>query len=217
MRHTAITIRNAIEQDIATGVACPGARLDEIGLAERFGVSRTPVREALVQLAASGMIDLRPHRGAVVADVTADRLFQMFEAMAELEAAAAGLAARRMQPSDLAALTEAQTACRAALADPDAYYEANERFHQAIYQASGNPILAEHCLALQKRLRPYRRLQLRVSGRTERSLNEHADVVVALMRGDATEAAQALRLHVVVQGERFGDLVAGLARLKAVA
>lgn len=217
MRHTAITICNAIEQDIATGVAAPGARLDEIGLAERFGVSRTPVREALLQLAASGMIDLRPHRGAVVADVTADRLFQMFEAMAELEAAAAGLAARRMQPSDLAALTEAQTACRAALADPDAYYEANERFHQAIYRASGNPILAEHCLALQKRLRPYRRLQLRVSGRMERSLNEHADVLAALTRGDADKAAQALRLHVVVQGERFGDLVAGLARLKAVA
>jgi DNA-binding GntR family transcriptional regulator len=217
MRHTAITIRNAVEQDIATGIASPGARLDEVGLAERFGVSRTPVREALVQLAASGMIDLRPHRGAVVADVAPDRLFQMFEAMAELEAAAAGLAARRMQPSDLMALTEAQGACEAALADPDAYYEANERFHQAIYQASGNPILAEHCLALQKRLRPFRRLQLRVSGRTERSLNEHADVLEALSLGAAAEASQALRLHVVVQGERFSDLVAGLARLKAVA
>jgi DNA-binding GntR family transcriptional regulator len=217
MRPSAISIRNAIEQDIATGDASPGARLDECSLAERFGVSRTPVREALGQLAASGMIELRPHRGAVVADVTPDRLFQMFEAMAELEAAAAGLAARRMQPADARALQAAQEACRKARLNPDAYYEANEQFHQLIYHASGNPVLAEQCLALQKRLRPYRRLQLRVAGRTNRSFDEHASVLAALEAGDGARAAEALRAHVMVQGERFADLVAGLARLKAVA
>jgi DNA-binding GntR family transcriptional regulator len=211
----AFRLLDAIEQDIATGALAPGARLDEAALAGRYGVSRTPVREALHQLAASGMVEIRPRRGAVVATAGPERLYEMFEVMAELEAMCGRLAARRVTPAMRRSLGAAHGACAAAVGDPDGYYLANEAFHQAIYAASGNAFLAEQCRALQKRLRPYRRLQLRVGNRLARSFAEHEAVVAAIAAGDEAGAAAALRAHVAVQGERFADLVASLAGLLA--
>ncbi len=211
----AFRLLDAIEQDIATGVLAPGARLDEVTLAERYGVSRTPVREALHQLAASGLVVIRPRRGAVVATVGPQQLYEMFEVMAEMEAMCARLAARRVTAGMRAALVEAHTACARAVGSPDAYYEANEAFHQEIYRASGNGFLEEQCLALQKRLRPYRRLQLRVGNRVKRSFSEHESIVAAIGAGESAGAAVAMKAHVRVQGERFGDLVASLASLQA--
>jgi DNA-binding GntR family transcriptional regulator len=208
-------LRDVLEQEIATGALPPGARLDEAGLAARLGASRTPVREALRLLAASGLVEVRTRRGAVVVSPGAERLYEMFEVMAELEAMCGRLAARRLDGAGLAALLAAHEACRSALGDTDAYYAANETFHQAIYAACGSGFLAEQALALQKRLRPYRRLQLRVGARASRSFAEHGEVVAAIAAGDGQAAAEALRRHVVVQGERFADLVAGLAALKA--
>jgi DNA-binding GntR family transcriptional regulator len=210
----ATRLRDAIEQDIAAGALPPGARLDEAGLAERYSASRTPVREALRLLSAAGLVELRPRRGAVVATVGPERLYEMFEVMAEFEAMCGRLAARRIAPATRIALAAAHEACRAAATDPEAYYAANEAFHQAIYDASANVFLAEQCRAMQKLLRPYRRLQLRVGNRVARSFAEHEDIVLAISRGDGAAAAEALRAHVVVQGERFADLVASLASLK---
>jgi DNA-binding GntR family transcriptional regulator len=208
-------LHEALEQDIATGVLAPGMRLDEAGLAERYGASRTPVREALRLLAASGMVEIRPRRGAVVTTVGPERLYEMFEVMAELEAMCGRLAARRLTTSGATALLATHEACRQATTDTDAYYLANEAFHQAIYVASGNTFLAEQCLSLQKRLRPYRRLQLRVGNRVARSFAEHDRIVAAISSGDGAGAMEELRAHVVVQGERFSDLIASLATLKA--
>jgi DNA-binding GntR family transcriptional regulator len=208
-------LHDAIEQDIATGLLPPGMRLDEVRLAASYGASRTPLREALRQLAAAGMIEIRPRRGAVVAAPEPGELFQMFEVMAELEAVCARLAARRMSPELKRELLTANEACRAALSDPDGYYLANEIFHQTIYRASGNTFLTSQCLALQKRLRPYRRLQLRFGNRVARSFEEHEAIMRAIGEGDGTAAADALRLHVTVQGERFADLVASIAAMKA--
>ncbi len=210
-------LREAIEEDIATGVLLPGARLDENELAARFGVSRTPVREALRVLVGEGLVENRAHRGSVVARVTPQRLVEMFDVMAEIEAMCARLAARRMTPDEVAALASAHDACRAAARsnDSDAYFYANERFHFAIYAGAHNVFLAEQAAALQRKLRPYRRLQLRVRGRVRRSFDEHQGVVDALAAGDAALAADLLRNHVVVQGERFADLVASLSRLEA--
>ncbi|MFM9973734.1 MAG: GntR family transcriptional regulator [Beijerinckiaceae bacterium] len=206
---------NAIEQDIATGILIPGERLDEMSLAARYGVSRTPVREALHLLATSGFIELRPRRGAIVADIGPERLFAMFEVMAELEAVCGRLAARRLTQGKSLELVACHEACRSAQGDPDAYYALNELFHQKLYETSGNPFLAEQCLALQKRLRPYRRLQLQAPNRMRESFAEHERIVIAITRGDGEAAAVELRGHVTVQGDRFSDLVAGLARLKA--
>ena len=88
-------LRDHLEEDILTGALRPGDRLDEMSLAERFGVSRTPIREALFHLAAAGLIDNRPKRGAIVAEIGPRQLVEMFEVMAELEGMCARLAARR--------------------------------------------------------------------------------------------------------------------------
>lgn len=201
-----------LEDDIATGRIKLGARLDEASLAERFGVSRTPVREALQQLAAVGLVEIRPYRGAVVSSPDPRRLMEMFEVMAELEAMCGRLAARRLTEAHERALIDCLEACAdaATVGDTDAYYYENERFHRAIYAASGNAFLADQALALHKRLAPFRRLQLRVRNRLGVSQREHEGIVAAIVAGEGDQAAAALRSHVMVQGERFADLVASL-------
>lgn len=211
------SLSELIEEQIATGARQPGSRLDEQELAAEFGVSRTPIREALIQLAAVGLVEMRPRRGAIVADIGPARLCEMFEVMAELEAMCARLAARRIDDAEQKELLKAHKACEAArdAQDPDEYYRLNEVFHQCIYTASHNGFLAEQADALHRRLRPYRRLQLRVRNRMQTSYSEHQAIVDAILAGDGDQAAETLRRHVTVQGERFADLVASLALLKA--
>lgn len=204
-----------IEERIVTGSYAPGSRLDEQDLAESFGVSRTPIREALIQLASAGLVEIRPRRGAIVSAIGPSRLCEMFDVMAELEATCGRLAARRITPEEQKRLEAAHLACETARAnqDPDAYYRLNEDFHWQIYAASHNGFLAEQAMALHRRLRPYRRLQLRVRNRMSTSFSEHAGIVAAILAGDSELAANRLRSHVVVQGERFADLVASLDQL----
>ena len=206
-----------IEEQIATGARQRGTRLDEQELAAEFGVSRTPIREALIQLAAVGLVEMRPRRGAIVADIGPARLCEMFDVMAELEAMCGRLAARRIDDAEQKQLLKAHHACEAArdAQDPNEYYRLNEVFHQCIYAASHNGFLAEQATALHRRLRPYRRLQLRVRNRMQTSYAEHQAIVDAILAGDGERAAEALRGHVTVQGERFADLVASLALLKS--
>jgi DNA-binding GntR family transcriptional regulator len=208
-----------IEEEIATGKLSPGSALDEATLIEQYGVSRTPVREALIQLAAQGWIEIRPRRGAVVSSISPARLIEMFEVMGELEAMCGRLAARRMSDAERAELVAAHQACEKARAenDSDTYFYCNERFHAVIYTGSHNGFLGEQAMQLHRRLRPYRRLQLRVRHRMGTSFKEHNVIVHAIVTGDAEAAAQSLREHVVVQGERFGDLLASLAEMSAIA
>ena len=215
MKRLSESLRELVEEEIATGQLAPGTHLDEIDLARRFGVSRTPVREVLSLLAGEGLLEIRPRRGAVVARITPQRLVEMFEVMAELEGMCARLAARRISAPDLAELEAAHEACRTAALSgvADAYFYANERFHMAVYSASHNSFLTDQALVLQRRLRPYRRLQLRVRNRVAASFAEHQTVLDALREGDSQAATTALRSHVMVQGERFNDLLASLADL----
>ncbi len=207
-------LRESIEESIATGALPPGAPLDEIELARQYNVSRTPVREALLQLAATGMVDMRHRRGAAVAELGAQRLVEMFEVMAEFEAMCGRHAARRMSDVERTELLAAHRACETARAagDADRYYHLNERLHHLIYAGSHSDFLREQALALNRRLRPYRRLQLRVKGRLAASYSEHQSAVDAIIAGDGDAAALALRAHVIVQGERFADLMAVLAQ-----
>ena len=204
-----------IEERIVTGVYPPGMRLDETELANSFGVSRTPIREALIQLSSAGLVEIRPRRGAIVAEIAQNRLYEMFEVMAELEAMCGRLAARRITPPEQQALMAAHQACEAAQKanDPDSYYHLNEQFHQLLYAASHNGFLEEQANALGKRLRPYRRLQLRVRDRMNSSFAEHAGIVEAILAQDGDLAATRITAHVVVQGQRFADLVATLPLL----
>ncbi|MFT4183579.1 MAG: GntR family transcriptional regulator [Rhizobium sp.] len=206
-------LRDQIENGIISNDFAPGERLDEVQLATRFGVSRTPVREALMQLNAIGLVEIRPRRGAIVIDPGPHRVFEMFEVMAEIEGMAGSLAARRLTEADRAAILSAHADCErsSSAGDSDAYYYDNERFHRAIYIASHNEFLTEQCIALHRRLQPYRRLQLRVRNRVATSFSEHASVVEALLAGDAERARTLLRQHVSIQGERFSDLVATMS------
>lgn len=208
------SLRDAIEQDIVTGHYLPGDRLDEVSLAARHGVSRTPVREAIIQLNAAGLVEVVPHKGAFVTKHSISDLVEMFEVAGELEAMCVRLATRRILPVQLDQLIEAQEACVQAAEKgvADDYYYANETFHRVIYEASGNSFLASQAVGLQRMLRPYRRLQLRVPGRLERSLAEHADILDGIRNQDAVAAQQAMRIHVVIQSESFGDFLAASRR-----
>lgn len=205
-------LRDEIENGIVTGTLSPGERLDEVQLASRFGVSRTPIREALMQLGAIGLVEIRPRRGAVVVNPGPNRIYEMFEVMAELEGMAGSLAARRYTEEDRAKLLAAHAECERSVTsgDTDAYYYDNEIFHHAIYEASHSGFLFDQCAALHRRLRPYRRLQLRVRNRMNVSFSEHAGIVEAILAGEAETARELLRGHIAVQGDRFGDLIASL-------
>lgn len=211
------TLREAIEEMIAVGTLTPGQHLDETELATQFGVSRTPVRETLIQLASMGIVEMRPRRGAIVAELGPAQLVEMFEVMAELESMCGRLAARRMGPDEHAALLAVHQACLDASGaqDPDAYFYRNEAFHDAIYVGSHNQFLIAQTRALHRRLRPYRRLQLRVRDRVSNSYQEHDAVVQAIVRGDSEATSELLRGHIMVQGQRFADLMASLSQLKA--
>jgi DNA-binding GntR family transcriptional regulator len=209
-------LREAIEERIATHAYPPGTRLDESDLAAEFGVSRTPIREALIQLNTEGLVEMRPRRGAIVVDVPPERVCEMFEVMAELEAMCARLAARRIRTDEEAALVAAHTRSQEARdrMDPDAYFYLNEEFHLLIYKASHNGFLIDQAAQLQRRLRPYRRLQLRVKDRIRSSFDEHGGIVEAIGKGDGETAARLMRDHVNIQGARFGDLLASLKSLQ---
>jgi DNA-binding GntR family transcriptional regulator len=219
MKNRSETLREAIEEMIAVGKFPPGYRLDEAELAAMFNVSRTPIREALIQLASMGVLVIRPRRGAVVAEISPERLVEMFEVMSELEAMCGRLAARRMSPEEHARLLAAHEACKDShdAHDPDAYFYKNEAFHEQIYAGSHNAFLAEQARNLHRRLRPYRRLQLRVRDRVATSYAEHGKVVQAIIDGNGELTAELLRGHIVIQGQRFADLIASLAQLNAKA
>ncbi|TXN82608.1 GntR family transcriptional regulator [Methylobacterium sp. WL8] len=208
-------LRQTIEDEIVAGHLAVGARLDEVMLAERFGVSRTPIREALLQLAVTGLVETKPRKGTIVSAPEPQHLLAMFETMAELEAACGRFAARRLTPDHEAALKAALAACEASAAagDTEGYYAENQVFHAVVYGACRNAFLAEQARLLSRRLAPYRRLQLRTRHRLGQSLAEHAGIVAAILAGDDAAAAERLRTHVVVQGDRFSDLVAGLRSL----
>ncbi len=212
-------LRHQLEEEIVTGALLPGSRLDEQGLARRFSVSRTPIREALLQLEAIGLVEIRPRRGAIVSSPGPQRLIEMFEMMAELEACCGRLAARRLDDDDLRALREAHMQCEeaASLGDIERYYDVNAVFHQTIYRAAHNTFLFEQALALHRRLAPYRRLQLRARNRVSQSIAEHAAIVAALEAGDGARADATLRDHVLIQGERFADVMMSLNALGASA
>lgn len=211
-RKRADVIAEALEGMIFDGELSDGDRLDETLLAERFNVSRTPIREALQRLSVSGLAVQIPRRGVFVRQPGPVEIIEMFAVMAEMEAVCARLAAHRISDAAIAALHDANGRCRAAVerGAPDDYYAENERFHAIIYRESGNGFLEQECLRLHRRLKPFRRIQLRVRGRLRQSMDEHETIVKALEDGRDTEAADRIRAHVAVQGEKFHHLIASL-------
>jgi DNA-binding GntR family transcriptional regulator len=206
-------LRRQLADDIITGKLRPGARLDERELAARFGLSRTPVREALRQLAAIGLAELRPHRGVIVARPDEEHLAQTFELMADLESLCARYAATRMSAAERRALEACHLSSGELVrrGDREAYAAHNAAFHERIYRMSHNRALAEMAQAVRRRLAPYRRGQFAVLGRLALSFAEHERVVRAIARGEAAAAAAAMHAHVATVSIASADYVAGRA------
>lgn len=207
---TADKLAEALAEAIFSGEFEPGSRLDEQQLAQRFAVSRTPVREALRMLATSGLIDIRPRRGAFVTNVSPSQLEELFVAMGELEATCARLAALSMAPTErrrLEALHE-RMARLADRGDADGFAEANHAFHTMIYAGAHNVVIADMTAAMRKRLAPFRHAQFYVEGRPARSHAEHDAVVRAIVGGDASAAHAAMLHHVTLVEASFEELVA---------
>ncbi len=206
---TAERLRLALEKDIFLLRLNPGDKLDETSLANRFGTSRTPVREALRQLSASGLVEIKAHRGAQVSRLSIPQLLEMFEFMAMLEGVCARFAAERASAEEIEIIREAHEACRPFVEarDADGFYDANTRFHEAIYRASHNSFGAQQTMFLRNRLGPYRRFQLRRNNRPAESFREHGQILDAISRGDATKAERIMHVHVNVQGSNFTALV----------
>jgi DNA-binding GntR family transcriptional regulator len=218
-RSNAKRLKDALEDGIINGRLMPGERLDPEELAVKFGVSRTPIREAIQQLSVSGLVTVVPKKGTFVAKVGIGQLIEMFEVMAELEGMCGRLAARRISTGELELLREALSRCEAATTqgDSDDYYYENEDFHNCIYVASHNSFLAAEARELKQRLKPYRRLQLQVRQRVFNSMQEHRDIYTAIEAGEEHQAEERLRQHVLIQGERFSDFASSVKKFSSQA
>ncbi len=188
-------VRETLADDILSGRLESGARLDEVGLARRFDVSRTPVREALRELAAMGLVQTRAHSGAAVADLVTARLTEMFEAVAELEAVCARLSALKMTSPERYRLEELHHQCGGLVrrGDAELYHQANADFHAAIRVGCHNLALDDAMATLRRRFAPLSRIQFRGEGRLADSYAEHDEVVRAVLRGNAELAFQTMR------------------------
>jgi DNA-binding GntR family transcriptional regulator len=211
-------IRAGLADEITSGKLAPGTVIDEQDIAKRFKASRTPVREALRELAAAGLVEIAPRRGSRVATLTVDRLAEMFELMAETEAMCARLATNRMTAGERIALQAIHHCAQDAVKkrDIDAYDGANRTFHAAVYRGTHNAFLADHAAALRLRLAPFRRAQFVPEQRFAASYAEHADIVIAIMRGDGEEAGRLMRAHMLIASavlaDYLGDAPARLAQ-----
>ncbi len=190
----------AIADMIVTGTMQPGEKLDEFSLAARFQVSRTPVREALRELGAMGLVERQPNRSAVVTNVSGGYLSSMFEAMAELEGVCARLAAGRMTVAERRALELSHHASMRLVRDgaEEDYAAYNVEFHTRLYNGAHNDHVFELVTQTRARLSPFRRAQFRLPGRLSKSYSEHQDIVTAILRGDGEAAGKAAYAHVSI-------------------
>ncbi|MFZ2102523.1 MAG: GntR family transcriptional regulator [Oricola sp.] len=200
-------IRLEIARQIVAGELAPGAALDERALAADFGVSRTPVREALRVLASSGLVEQHAHRKAIVTQPDQRTLSGMFAVMAHLESLCAGLSAQAMTPVQRRALEQlhAEMAVMVREGETKAYTAANEVFHNAIYEGTQNAYLAEITLNTRIRLQPFRRAQFGALGRLQASHAEHSAVVEAILRGERQAAEAAMRAHIGLVEEAWHE------------
>lgn len=210
------TLISTILNWIDIGRLNPGDMIDDAVLAEEFAVSRTPVREALLQLEAMGLIRRLPRKGATVFRPTLEEFLAILEVHAKLEGQAAGLAARRLSTSWAAALEAAVQACETFAAekgdaDPDAYYQLNLRFHECVALAAGNPFLTEMIKTNARKLLAYYRARYRYAGAIATSAREHRAIATLIFARNADAAEALMQRHVHFDQITAMDLLAVLS------
>jgi len=212
-------IRSALEAEITAGHLVAGSRIDEQALMERFEVSRTPAREALLQLMSAGLVTTLPRQGMVVASLSLPEYIGMLEMLMELEGLAARLSARRMPATQRRLLAQADAACREAAEKDDAelYGVANRSFHEIIYDGSLNEVLARQLRAMRLRMRHPQRTLFDRPGRIRNSMAEHQVVLHAILNGDEEAAYRAMTGHISSGGNVYADAIASMPQGMAVA
>lgn len=200
-------LREMLTEEIIGGVLAPGTKLDEQELATRYGMSRTPVREAIRQLIATGLVLSRPHRGATVAGFSSARTTEYCESATEIEIACVRLAATKMTAEERARIAALHAKMGDMLNDDPALFSVfNDQFHDAIYVGTHNSVLAEIARTLQVRTRPIFRVPLTIALRTRQSYAEHDKILAALLRGDAGAAEAAMRVHMLASALELARL-----------
>lgn len=208
-------IISAILDQIDTGRLHPGDLIEEASLIDAHKVSRTPVREALIQLETAGLIKRLPRKGAVLFKPTLHEFLAILEVHAKLEGQAAGLAARRLSSNFAERLEQIATACEdhaATLGDaqPDRYYQLNMAFHGTVAEAAGNPFLLDMIKTNARKLMAYYRARYRYKGAIADSARDHRAILTLILdrKSDAAEAAMAR--HVQFDQVTAMDLLAAL-------
>lgn len=189
-----------LEEMIFSGELRPGEKIEEAMIAAQFGVSRTPVREAIQRLVATGMVEVRRRKGTIVTQLTMPRLIGMIEMMAEMDILAARLAARRATPEERDHLRDILARARSSVGDQLAYTRLNREFHWALYAATHNHYLEDVALRTWRVLQPYRNFRLDQPARRKSSLAEHESIYEAIRTSDGDLAAQKMASHVKVGG-----------------
>lgn len=208
-------ILNRILEGIDRGELAPGDPIEEQALISAYGVSRTPLREAIIRLEAMGLVTRPPRKGAILFKPTLEQFLAILEVHAKLEGQAAGLAARRRTPDDLARIEKIVAACETHArdrgdADPEGYYQLNLRFHEAVAVAAGNPFLTEMIKTNARKLLAYYRARYRTPGAIAASARDHRALFDLIRDRRAEEAEPFMTDHVQFDRVTAMDLLAAL-------
>lgn len=208
-------VKNSLQDDILSGVLKPGDKLDEQLIASRNKASRTPVREAINQLAMNGLIELHENRGAFVSRISVTQVIHMFEVLNTLEATCARYAAQRITDREMRNLKKLSDKGLeiAKRKDLDAYAAYNRAFHKAIYEATHNPFFQEVTMQIRMRLAPYRRESFKLPRRMDVSAREHAQIVEGIAAADPDKVEKLMAQHTNLLKDDFSSFLAMLSQM----
>lgn len=188
-------VAELLRERIFSNTLPPGSWIDEMALAEEYGISRTPLREAIKVLATEGLVTMKVRRGAYVTEVNAKDQADVYHLLSLLESDAAGVVAQRATPAQLADLQAIHSDLEAACADTEAFFAVNERFHMRLLEIADNRWRDQLCADLRKVMKLNRHNSLLKTGRIAESLAEHQSLMQALLARDSALAAQRMREH----------------------
>ncbi len=207
-------VAERLRQRIFAHELTPGTWIDEQKLAEQYGISRTPLREALKVLASEGLVELKPRRGCYVTEISSQDLDDIFPLMAMLEGRCAAEAVRRAKPADIKALRATHDRLEAASRDNQipAFFEANQAFHRQIQELAGNRWLLSMIQDLRKVLKLSRLHSLSLEGRLQQSLDEHRLIIAAIENGNGELAEKLMHDHLLSGREALAKMDAKNAK-----
>ena len=205
----AMKARRAIEDAILSGRLLPGDVLDERLWAKRLGISRTPIREAIRDLASHGLVKSPPRQQAFVCRIDGSELIELFEALIGLETLVAELAARRITDSELQRLRSVHEASETAMKNGniEEFQACNIRFHAVLADASRNETLLRYLQSVRTRVTPYRAWLFEKLDRMSQSYADHGNIIDALEKRDSVLVLQLMREHEKIDSDRLSDLL----------